>query len=276
MSIIESILYGLISGITDFLPVSSRAHQALMRYLFGADTRIPLQELLVHIGVLMSVMAGCRDILVRLRREQKQVVTARRHRHRSLDSKSYFDLRLLKTAAFPLIIGSFLLLATVRMENNLLVLMLFWLLNGFILLVADHTRRGNRDSRTMSALDGIIMGVLGALSVFPGISRTGMISAYTTARASDSENVVNWSVLLAIPAIMFLIFFDLICIVTAGFGGGTASMILGYFLSGAAAFAGGYMGISLFRVLLNHSGFSKFAYYSIGAALLSFFLFLIT
>ncbi len=276
MSVVESILYGLISGMTEFLPVSSRAHQSLIRYLFGVDTRVPLQELLVHIGVFSSILAGCYDSIVRLRREQKVISVSRRRRVRSLDSKSYYDLRLLKTASVPLIIGLFLNLVTAGLEGKLLMLMSFWLCNAAVLLLADHTRRGNRDSRTMSALDGIVMGILGAFSAFPGISRTGIISAYTAARGSDSQNTVNWAVLLGIPAMLLAICFDLFYIVTGGIGVGSVGMILGYFLSGLAAFGGGYMGISLFRLLLNHSGFSKFAYYSIGTALFSFFLYLIT
>ena len=45
MSFFNSIFYGFISGITEILPVSSQAHQALMRYLFGVDTRIPIKRL---------------------------------------------------------------------------------------------------------------------------------------------------------------------------------------------------------------------------------------
>lgn len=276
MSVLQSIIYGLVSGLSSFLPVSSGAHQALMRYLFGVETRIPLQEILVHIGVLFAVIVGCYDRIDRLRREQKLLSVSSRRKSHFFDSRSYFDLRLLKTATVPLVIGSFLFLATAGMGNNLLSLMIFWLLNALILLVADHCRRGNRDSRTMSALDSIIMGVLGALSVFPGISRTGMISAYATARGVDSENAVNWSALLVLPATAVLICLDLFYIVTTGLGGGSAVMVLGYFLSGIASFVGGYLGISLFKVILNHNGFLNFAYYSIGTAMISFFLYLIT
>ncbi len=276
MSIVESILYGLISGLTDFLPVSSGAHQALMRYLFGVNARIPFQELLVHIGVIASIFIGCNETLVRLQREQRSQTGPRRRKIHTLDSKSYYDLRLLKTATIPLLIGLFLSLATRSMENNLLNLMAFWLCNAVILLLADHSRRGNRDSRTMSALDGIVMGVLGSLSVFPGISRTAIITSYSALRGADNENAVHWAVLLGVPATFLAIAFDLVRIVVNGFGCGSSGAFLGCILSGITAFGGGYLGISLLKLILNQSGFSKFAYYSIGTALLSFILYLIT
>lgn len=275
MSIFESILYGLISGLTEFLPVSARAHQALFRFLSGSDAGAPLQELLVHIGVLLAVILSCGDILSRLRREQKRISSSRR-RTRSLDNKSLFDLRLLKTATVPLVLGLCLYFATASISQKMVTMMVFMFLNGFVLMLADHTRRGNRDARTMSGLDGIIMGLLGALSVFPGISRTGMISAYTSMRGADFQNATGWAILLTIPAMIFAVLYDFICIVSRGFGVDSFIAVIGSVLSGICAFGGGYAGISLLRALLNHSGFSKFAYYSIGMGMFTFILYLIT
>ncbi len=275
MSVLESVLYGLVSGITEFLPVSSDAHQILLRYLFGVDSRVPVQELLVHIGVLLAIFAGCKDVLFRLRIEQRALQNSRRRRHGS-DSRSYFDLRLLKTASVPLLLGLLLRILTFRKENNFGMLIAFSVLNAVILLLADHTSRGNRDSRTMSGLDGIVMGIVGGLSAFPGMSRTGMISAYTVARGAEGENVANWAVLLGIPAMLFGICFDLVLLVAMGFMGMTFVMFLGYILSGVMAFAGAYFGISLLKLILNQNGFSGFAYYGIGMALFSFILYLIT
>lgn len=276
MSFLESVLYGFISGITEFLPVSSRAHQALLRYLLGVQARDSMQNLLVHIGVFFAIVLSSREYLSRLHREQKAISGSRRKRLRSADAKSLYDLRLLKTATFPLIIGLLLSFPMGKLENSLLFIIIFLILNGFVLLLAEHCSHGNRDSRTMTGLDGIVMGVVGALSSFPGISRTGMITAYATVRGADSQNAANWAVLLGIPALIFATCYDIVGIVTSGMGVITFSVIIGNLLSGAAAFAGGYLGISVFRAILNHSRFSGFAYYSLGEALLFFILYLIT
>ena len=276
MSIIENILYGFISGLTEFLPVSSRAHQVLLRYMFGAESRNPLQDFLVHIGLLISIFVGCWEIISRLRREQKAISGSRYRKNRSLDLKSYYDLRLLKTAAFPLIIGLFLTFLTWKKESTLLSVMVFLIINASVLLLAEHTRHGNRDARTMTGLDGIVMGILGSLSAFSGISRTGMISAYATVRGADSKNVVNWTFLLGIPALVFLICFDLFSVFTLGAGFLTFSIFLGYVLAGISAFCGGYFAIAILQMILSHHGFAHFAYYSIGTALFSFVLYLIT
>ena len=276
MSFLKSIIYGFISGLAEILPVSGKAHQALLRYLFGAQTRVPILDLLVHIGILLSIVFSCRDVIARLSREQRLTATSRRKRTHSLDNRSYFEWRLLKTATVPLFIVSALYFATSAFEAELLKLMLFSVLNAAVLLLADHTSRGNRDARTMSGLDGIVMGILGALSVLPGISRTGMISSYTAIRGTDHEYTVNWAVILGIPAMIFLIIFDVVSLITLGIGTITFAVIAGYVLAGCFSFVGCYIGISLLKMFLSQSGFSKFAYYSIGIALFSFILYLLT
>ena len=275
MSLVENIIYGFISGIAEFLPVSSRAHQVLIRYLFGSTARDPFQDLLVHIGVILSIFVACREILIRLKR-QHRVNTVRKRKIQMMDGKSVYDLRLIKTACIPLLLGLLLSFVTSKLENNLLFLLGFLILNAVILLLAEHSSHGNRDSRTMSALDGIAMGVLGSFSVFPGISRTGIIASYATLRGADSQNATIWAVLLGIPALLFWTFFDLFGMFTFGVSVASFSVILGYILAGAAAFCGGYIGISLLQAVLNRSGFLGFAYYSFGAAIFLFVLYLIT
>lgn len=275
MDVLKNLIYGFISGIAEFLPVSSGAHQGLIRYIFGIDARDSLQNLLVHIGVLFAVILGFRETLFRLQREQKNIASGRR-RTKSLDIKAAYDLKLIKTAAIPLFIGLFLSFATWRWENSLLAIMAFFLLNALVLLVADHAPQGNKDARTLTGLDGILIGILGALSALPGISRTGMITSYTTLRGADRERSASWAIVLCIPAMIFAIIFDFYGMFSFGVGSLTFIGFLGYLVSGISAFFGGYLGISLLQTIFVHSGFSGFAYYSLGASFLSFMLYLIT
>ncbi len=275
MYILKSIIYGLVSGIAEFLPISARAHQGLLRFLFGMDTRDPLLDLLVHMGLLISVFVCCREYISQLHNEQKRL-SIRRRRSRSVSSKFYYDLRLLKTATIPLLVGLLLYFSTAKFESSLLTLMLFLICNAFVLLLAEHSSHGNRDSGTMSGLDGILLGITGALSVFPGISRTGMIASYATLRGADGQNTANWAALLAIPALIFSGVFDVVFAAQYGLGAISFGRIAGSILAGIASFFGGYLGVSVLKVMLTHGGFSKFAYYSIGAGLFSFILYLIT
>ena len=274
MSIIAGILYGLFSGIAEFLPISSHAHQSMLLQLCGKTSRDPMQDLLVHISVLVALLVFFRTTLSKLHTDRKSM--SQRRKRGASGQKTAFESRLLRTAAVPLIIGSLAYSATVRLEGNLLVLSGFLIVNGIVLLLAEHIRHGNRDSSAMSGLDGILMGTLGALSCFPGLSRTGIITSYAVGRGADPHHAANWAVLLGIPAMIAAIVLDIIFLVSSGLGAISIDVVAVYFLSAAAAFAGSYIGMSFLRIILARSGFSGFAYYSLGAAIFSFVLYLIT
>lgn len=274
MSVFESILYSFISGIAEFLPVSSRAHQALLRHILGQGSNTYIADLAIHMGVLLAVFVGFRDVVLRLFREQRALTAAGKRRFRSLDGKSVYDLRLLKSATVPLLIGLCLTPLTRNMDNSLLTLMFFLLINGAVLMIAGHSRMGNKRARSMTGLDSITIGFAGAVSVLPGISRTGMISACSIFRGADTSSATVWAIMLSIPALVLEIVFDLIGMVFWGSAGFAYSAIAGCLLVCIGAFCGAYLGIRLFQMILNHSGFSGFAYYSFGAAFFAFILFL--
>ncbi len=276
VSVFESILYSFISGLAEFLPVSSRAHQTLMRHIMGQGSNIFLADLAVHIGVLLAIFVGFRDIIFRLYREQKALSATGRRRFRSLDGRSVYDLRLLKSAALPLLIGLCLYPLTRNIGNNLLTLMFFLIVNGSFLTVAAHSRQGNRSARSMTGLDGIAVGLMGATSALPGLSRTGMIASYSAIRGVDTQNAANWAIMLSIPALALAIIFDLVGLIFWGGAVFAYSAIAGCLLTCVGAFCGGYLGITLFQIILNHSGYTGFAYYSFGAAFFSFILYLMT
>ena len=56
MSFMNSVIYGLISGLTEIFPVSAQANQMVMRQLFGVAQKEPIRDVLIHIAVLLAVL----------------------------------------------------------------------------------------------------------------------------------------------------------------------------------------------------------------------------
>lgn len=274
MSLLESILYGLISGFTEFLPVSSQAHQAIFMRLFGVDDRDPIRDLLVHIACILALFTGCRSMLSRLRRERR--LAARGRRGRTYASRGLYDLRLVRTAAVPLMIGLLLYVSASRLEASLVYIALFFVLNGMILIVPEYMHRANKDARFMAGLDGILIGLSGALSAIPGISRIGAMRSYAAVRGADKQHALNWALMLSIPALLLFCGFDILRLFSLGTGTVSFPIVLGYILSALTAYCGGYFSIVFIRFLTVRTGFAGFAYYSWGAALFSLILYLIT
>lgn len=273
MTIVERIIYGLVSGLAEFLPVSLHGHQSILLQLFGMDNRSALLDLMTHIGILVAVLISCKSIYIRFYLQQK--IYARSRHRRTYDARSTYDLRLIQSAVFPMIAGLLLYFATSRYEKNPLYLALFFLINGILIIVPEYLPKGNKSAKSMSGIDGIMLGLVSALSIFPGISRIGASIGFTSIRGADKQNILNWVFLLAIPALLVYIIIDIINFFIIGIGAISILDVFGSLLGGGFAFCGGYLGIVLMKFLTEHTGYSWFAYYSWGASLFSFILFLI-
>ena len=126
----------------------------------------------------------------------------------------------------------------------------------------------------MSGLEGLLMGVGASLSVLPGVSSVAGSLSVASVCGAERSFALNMTYLMHMVLTVALIAFDLAAIVAAGVSGISIMVLLGYILAAAAAFGGTYLGIRMMRVLAVNIGFSMFAYYSFGAALLSFMLYL--
>ena len=267
MSWFEGLFYGLVSGIAEFLPISSQAHQRLLMLLCGVDHRDPLRDLIVNLMLLISVYTVCKPLI-----EQRRQISAGRHIR---GSSSGLEQRLLKNAAIPLLIGILLLRYILPVNENLFTTAIFLLINGVILYIPERMIHANKDARSMSLFDSLLIGTAGALSAFTGISRLGAMSAAATARGSARDKALNWALILCMPALILLAGINMISIFSAEGRMHITGSFFSYVFSAAGAYLGGYFGITLIKSVSNRTSMAFFAYYSWGAALLSFLLYLI-
>ena len=235
----------------------------------------PIRDLLVHIAILAAVFFACRGMFIKIRREQILAHRMRRNPSQVRALKGVYDMRLVRTAAPVMLIGMFANLLFSGFYDKRPLFALVLVLNGAITLIPTYLHQGNRDARTMTSLDGMLIGFAAALSAIPGISRNGAIMFVTLIREADKHNGVTWALLLTVPAMLVLILMDFISIFTVGIGAISFSVFFGYMISMLSAFAGAYMGVYIIRSLISRSDYSGFAYYDFGLALLSFVLYLV-
>lgn len=269
---LESIIYGLVSGFAEFLPISSRAQQSLFFKLLGKEWD-PISSLAVHIGMVLAVLFSCTNYISKLSRERRIAATPRAKRKRQPELKAMLDLRLLRIAGVPLVLF-FAAYPFVRFAGDQLwLLALAMIVNGILLFLPPYFPSANKDSLTLSGWDGFLIGAGCGLGVIPGISWLG--GALTTAqlRGADRRYALDFVLLLAIPATVLWIGFDIYGIATAA---QLQFHLLKFLIAGAAAFGGGCAGIFCMRFLSVRSGFSGFSYYCWGAALLALILYLLT
>lgn len=271
MNWLESLIYGLVSGFTEFLPISSQAHQQILMNLFGVENRDPVRDFLIHIAMLFSIYYSCHGLIDNLRRERGQ-----RHSKRMpmRVSQVLLDNRFVKNTAVPMLAGILILSYIIKISNNLLTVGVFLFINGLILFISGRMLQGNKDVRSMSLLDSIFVGTLAALSAFTGISRIGCVTSASISRGADRQHALNWALLLSIPALFVLSGMDVLSIIT---NAGTIQFwknFFTYIISAFSAYLSGFYSITLMKFLAVRKGFSAFSYYCWGASLFSFLLYL--
>lgn len=269
---LESLIYGLISGLSEFLPVSSEAHRALFLRLTGTVDEARLR-LAVHIGAFLSLLIFCTPVLSRLRRERKIAAVPKKHRRRQPDIRSLLDIRVLRTAGIALLVAFLAYPIVGRLYERLWVLAIFLAINGMLLYVPQFLPGANKDSQSLSSLDAVLIGLAGGAGVIPGISRVGASVSVGLTRGADRRYALDTGLLLSIPALIVLALIDCGGLF-AGAGGITAFSVARYFTAAVGSFAGSYCAVSILRFLAVRAGFSGFAYYCWGAALFSFVLYL--
>ena len=270
-----TILYGFVAGLAEFLPLSSPAHQSISAAVFGLASAAPLRQFLIRAACLAALLSACGREIDKLRRDGRIARLPARRRKRPVDSRSVATNRLLNIAVFPLVIGLVFYRRVNMWVDSLAMLTIFLVINGILLFVPQYIPSGNKDGRNLSLLDGLLMGLAGAFSVFPGISRMSAIHFAASARGADKNYSLQFALYLSIPALVIMLLFDAVAI----FGGIEAIsflVIIQYLLAMAAAYFGSTFAISIMRSMVVRAGYEIFSYYCWGMALISMILYLTT
>ena len=266
---LQLLLYGFISGFGEFLPVSAESHRVMLQLFYGGGNDAGLLRFCVHISALLAVLLANRHLIGRIRREQKIAALPPRKRWRRPDAALLMLWRMIKISAIPLLLSFLLYGKGMEYQSVLWLHSLLLVINGAVLYLPQFMLRGNKDARAMSPWDAVLIGASSALSMLPGISRTGMAASVGMMRGCDRRYAVDYAVLLSVPALIVMSVLDLFA-----FGGGAT---LGFgicVMVMAAAFAGGYLSVLALRFLSAKTGLAGFAYYSWGIALFMLILFL--
>lgn len=274
LSWLQSIIFGFLSGLTDILPVSSQAHKAIMLEMFGAEYEPPIMRLLIHLATLAALYYCCSAQITRIIRQRKLAKIPKKRRKRPVDVRVIMDFRLMCTMAVPVVLGYLLYNKTSAWNMKLNWIALFALLNAVILYLPVLLPSGNKDSRSMSRLEGMLMGLGGAVSILPGVSSIGGMTALGSLCGGERTFVLNISLLVQMAVTAVLMVFDVLSLIAIGAGTVSFIILLSYVLAAAAAFVGVFLGVRIMRTLAVNIGYNGFAYYCLGLALFSFIFYL--
>lgn len=274
LSWLQSTVLGFLSGLTDILPVCAQAHKAILLKMFGSDVEPPVMRLMIHLATLAALYYCCSAQIMRMNRQLKLAKVPKKRRKRPVDVRVIMDFRLLRVTLIPLVLV-YLIYSKTSVHNMALSwIALYTLLNAVILYLPVLLPTSNKDSRTFSPFEGILMGLGASLSIIPGVSAIGSMNAVGSLCGGDRTYVLNMSFLVQMAVTLLLIVYDVMLLLEIGAGTISFAILLSYLLSAAAAFAGVFLGVRVMRALAANVGFNGFAYYSLGLALFTFILYL--
>ena len=273
MSLLHSILLGIVQGVTEFLPISSSGHLAIAEHLLGMEgaSEIPgFFDVLLHLGTLLAVFAAywgdIRDMALELFRGVGDLVRGTTP-DRIPPARRMILLILVGT--LPLFLVLPVKDRVESLSDSLLFVGLALLFTGVLLFLCDRVKKGRKTEKSAKLTDVLAVGLGQALATCPGISRSGTTITAGCFMGFERGFAVRYSFLMSIPAILganLLAFRDAL---EAGIAWGEVPVYLAGVVTAAVV---GYACIRLLRWIADKGRFGVFAYYcwAVGALVLVF------
>lgn len=269
---LQSILFGLVSGAADIIPVSGQAHRLLLLKFFGVNQMPNLLALVLHLSVAAALYLSSQGQFVRMNRARALARIPKKKRKRPLDTRSMMDWSLIKTMLVPTVIGLLLNTQVRGWSVNMFLIAGMLFVNGLILYIPQFLPTSNRDSRTLTRLEGVLMGLGAGTSVLPGISTVGIMVSIASVCGIERLYGLNMTFIVKLFFLIGLMVYDVLAIITDGLGGLTVMLLAQYLFTGLLSFGASMFAIRLLRRLAPEHGFHTFGVYCWGLALFTFIL----
>jgi undecaprenyl-diphosphatase len=189
LSFVESMIFGIVQGLTEWLPVSSSGHLVMLQNLFGWNPPV-LFHVFLHVGTILVATAFFRrDIMGIMRAFARRDFKSEEGRLGIFIIAGSVPTAAIGYASRDIVVSVF---------NNLLIVGLCLNVTGVLLFISQ--RRPGR--KPLCSWDALFVGIAQGLAIVPGISRSGATISTGLLRAVDREIAFRFSFLLSIPAVL--------------------------------------------------------------------------
>ena len=261
MSIIHSIILGIVQGLTEFLPVSSSGHLNVFPWLFGWEQMPESFDVALHLGTLLAIaIFFFKDWISLLVGGYKKLIK----KEDSTEGRMFWYL---VAATIPAGILSLVLDKISEMivgddlNVQMAVIAVALIVMGIILYIVDKKAKSEVKYQDITLKQSILVGISQAIAAaFPGVSRSGITMTVARMLKIDRESAAKFSFMLAAP------------ITLAAVVGGIADFTfdLSFVLGVLSSFLVGLFVIKFLLEYLRKGSFKIFAIYRIIFGLLIF------
>lgn len=255
IDVLDAALWGLVQGLTEFLPISSSGHLVLVPAFLDKDPPGLATTAVLHLGTLAAVLWYFRADVAWLLRPNR-------------DPRARHVIKLLIVGTLPAVVAGLLLESTLDdIFDNAARAGGALIFTGVVLLASGYLTRLTRRLEAAEIPDALVVGTAQAVALVPGVSRSGMTITASMGRGFTKEESARFSFLLAIPVILgggLNQTLDL-----AGEGGLEWSLAVGVVVAAVS----GYAAIAVLIKALTRYGLRPFAAYCfiVGAVAILFY-----
>ncbi len=240
-------IIGFVQGITEFLPVSSSGHIAILKNIFGLETKNLFFETSLHLGTLLSLLVFFRKEIFSLLNESYIELKEKRK-----DKKNVNFILLVLVGIVPAGFAGFFLDDVVsKIFTDILLIGIFYIFLSFIIFSTKFAKNQGKD---VNIFESLVIGIFQIFSLLPGISRSGTTISTALHLGVEPKKASDFSFFMAMPIILgaFLKeFFDL----KSSFD---FTILSGVFVS----FLTGYFALVLLYKILKSQKFYLFSIYT--------------
>lgn len=262
MGYIEAIVLGLVQGLSEFLPISSSGHLALLQNLFEInEDKVIFFAVLLHIGTLVSIFVVYHKDIYALIKELfllfKDIFTGKGLRIEERPIRKLGIMIIVSsipTAIMGLLFSDYI----DKIFGSLTVIAICWIITGFILLFSEKLKNNKKEIEGMKYRNAIFIGICQGLAIMPGISRSGSTIVGSLVTGLKREFAVEFAFLISIPAILGSAILEFPKAIKAGIEPSTIGpMIVGFLVAAIS----GYFAITTMIKIVSKHKMRYFSYY---------------
>ncbi len=264
MELIKALVYGVIQGLTEYLPISSTAHIRLVPTIFGWNDPGAAYTAAIQIGTIVAVLLYFgKDILGAVRAWALTFMD--RSAIQTPEGKLGWAVFI---GTIPIIVVG--VVAKDQIETtfrSLNVVACSLIVMGIVLFLAERFGKKQYDIKKVNLLNGVIVGLWQCIALIPGASRSGSTISGGLFRGFNKEAAARFGFLLSVPSVFAAGIYELIHEREHLLANGVGSLIV----ANIASFVVGYASIAFLMKLLRTKSLTPFVIYRVvlGALILT-------